>query len=33
MKKTIWKFELEVTDKQFVRMPQEAELLSVQTQN
>lgn len=33
MKKTIWKFELEVADKQFIRMPKEAELLSVQTQN
>ena len=33
MKKTIWKFQLEVTDKQFIRMPKEAELLSVQTQN
>lgn len=33
MKKTIWKFELEVNDKQFIRMPKEAELLSVQSQN
>lgn len=33
MKKTIWKFQLEVTDKQFICMPQEAELLSVQTQS
>ena len=32
MKKRIWKFELEVTDKQFISMPKEAELLSVQTQ-
>ena len=33
MKKTIWKFQLEITDKQFVRMPQEAEILSVDSQN
>ena len=33
MENTIWKFELEVTEKQFIRMPKEAELLSVQTQN
>ena len=30
--KTIWKFELEVTDNQYVNMPYGAELLSVQTQ-
>jgi len=33
MTKTIWKFELEITDKQFIRMPKGAELLSVQTQS
>jgi hypothetical protein len=33
MEKRIWKFELEVTDKQFISMPKEAELLTVQTQN
>jgi len=33
MEKTIWKYELEVTDKQFIRMPKDAELLSVQNQN
>lgn len=31
--KTIWKFELEVTYKQVIRMPAEAEVLSVQTQH
>jgi len=33
MKKTIWKYELELTDKQFINIQKEAELLSVQTQN
>lgn len=33
MQKTIWKFELEVKDKQFITLPQGAELLSVQVQN
>ena len=33
MNKTIWKFELGVTDKQIVTLPIGAEILSVQTQN
>ena len=32
MKKSIWKFELEVTDKQEIKMPAGAEILTVQTQ-
>jgi len=30
---TIWKFELKLTDKQFINLPKGAELLSVQNQN
>ena len=33
MKKTIWKFELEIADKQTIEMPVNAEILTVQTQN
>ena len=33
MKKTIWKFELEIGDNQKLEMPIGAEILSVQTQN
>ena len=33
MKKEIWKFPLDVNDKQFIRIPENSELLSVQTQN
>lgn len=33
MKKTIWKYELEVTGKNILLIPQDAEILSVQTQN
>ena len=33
MKKTIWKFELETTDKQTLKMPVGAKILTVQTQN
>lgn len=33
MKNTIWKFELEVTDNQFISIPKNAEILSIQTQN
>lgn len=32
MKKTIWKFELKLTDMQPVEMPEGAEILSVQNQ-
>lgn len=32
MKKTIWKFPLEVTDKQFIKMPIGSEIISVQNQ-
>lgn len=32
MKKTIWKFELNVADTQTVRMPKDSEILCVQTQ-
>jgi hypothetical protein len=31
--KRIWKFELETTDRQTVAMPENAEILTVQTQN
>lgn len=30
---TIWKYELEVTDKQWVNMPEGAKILTVQIQN
>ena len=33
MSKTIWKFELEPTDEQFIEMPMGYELLSVAMQN
>ena len=33
MKKTIWKFQLEVLDTQFIWIPKNAEILSVQNQN
>jgi len=33
MKKTIWKFLLEVKDTQIIEMPKKAELLTVQMQN
>lgn len=33
MDKTIWKFELEVTDNQVIEMPIGSELLTVQVQN
>lgn len=33
MKKTIWKFPLEITDIQKVNMPDKAEILTVQMQN
>jgi len=33
MNKSIWKYQLEVTDNQIVKMPKDAEILSVQTQN
>lgn len=33
MQQTIWKFPLEVTDKQFINLPKGAEVLAVQTQN
>ena len=32
MKKTIWKFELSLTDVQTIKMPRDARILSVQTQ-
>lgn len=32
MKKTIWKYELEIRDTQFIKMPKDANVLSVQTQ-
>lgn len=31
--KTIWKFELKVTDHQTIKLPKEADILSVQSQN
>jgi hypothetical protein len=31
--KSIWKFPLEITDRQVVRVPRRAVILSVQTQN
>lgn len=31
--RTIWKFPLKVTDRQFVNMPLNAEILTVQNQN
>lgn len=31
--KTIWKFELETTDKQIIEMPFNAEILNIQTQD
>jgi hypothetical protein len=33
MEKTIWKFELEVTDNQTISMPKDAEILSIQIQD
>ncbi len=33
MKKTIWKFQLELTDNQKIELPVGAEILTVQTQN
>lgn len=33
MKKTIWKFQLQVLDTQFIWIPKNAEILSVQNQN
>ena len=33
MNKTIWKFELETTDNQTLKMPVGAEILTVQTQS
>lgn len=33
MKKTIWKFELETTDYQTLEIPEDFEILTVQTQN
>lgn len=33
MKETIWKFELETTDNQFIEIPKGAQLLAVQTQS
>lgn len=33
MKKTIWKFPLQVADRQSIKMPIGAEILTVQTQN
>lgn len=33
MNKVIWKFQLEVQDKQFISLPEGAEILSVQTQD
>ena len=33
MEMTIWKFELETTDKQTIEMPVDSEILTVQTQN
>lgn len=32
MKKTIWKFTFDIEDKFFIRMPKDAQLLSVQVQ-
>lgn len=32
MSKTIWKFVLDVTDSQFIRMPHESKILHVNTQ-
>lgn len=32
MKKQIWKFQLKITDKQFIHMPIGAEILTVQSQ-
>ena len=33
MNKSIWKYQLEITDSQTIKMPKGAEILSVQTQN
>ena len=33
MGKTIWKFELETTDRQEIEIPINAEILTIQTQN
>ena len=33
MEKTIWKFEIQITYKQHIKMPKGAEILSVQVQN
>jgi len=33
MKKVIWKFELETTDKQRIKIPLGAEILTIQTQD
>jgi len=33
MNKTIWKFQLQVLDTQFIWIPKNAEILSVQNQN
>jgi hypothetical protein len=33
MKKTIWKFELKITDNQTIVMPVNSEILTVQAQN
>lgn len=33
MQKTIYKYQLDIEDKQFIVLPKEAEILSVQVQN
>lgn len=33
MAKTIWKYSLEITDKQFIKMPKGSEILTISIQN